>query len=295
VRIAFLGLGLIGGSITLALRRAALEPGGDGELRITAWSPTGRGPSEAVSSGIVDRSAQDLDDAIVDAELVVLAAPPQECVALIDRLGERRSALPADATVTDVVSTKVAIGLRADSARLRFVGGHPMAGRETTGFGAASPDLFAERPWVLVPGAFARAEDVARVEWLVGSCGARAVRLEAAEHDAAAAAVSHVPLDVSAALAKAIAGRDASALGVDWAVARALAATGWRDTTRLARGDPDMGAGIATTNRAAISRALELVRGEIDEWLADLESADVHDLDRRIAERLREARSRLDS
>ncbi len=219
-----------------------------------------------------------------DAELVVLAAPPLECLQLLDRI------VPASsATITDVASTKGAIVARADEIGLRFVGGHPMAGRETAGYAASTAELFVDRPWVVVAGARATAADTGRVEALARACGARPVQLAASAHDDAVAAISHLPLVLSAALVESVAGAD------DWPVARSLAATGWRDMTRLARGDVAMGAGIAATNAAALSSRIRELRDVLDGWLRDLEAVDAARPDvARLAARLEAARSALD-
>ena len=89
-------------------------------------------------------------------------------------------------------------------SKLRFVGGHPMAGREASGFDAATADLFVDRPWVVVPGAHSRPADVERVEWLARAVGARPLRMDAEAHDAAVAGISHLPLVLAAALVEAV-------------------------------------------------------------------------------------------
>ena len=275
MRIALLGLGLIGGSIAraLAARDADGRPITEPRPVLSAWSPSGNGPRHALEDGVVDEAPGELEGAIAGAELVVLAGPPVACLELVGRLEELRGvALDDAATVTDVASTKGLLVERANACGLRFVGGHPMAGRELTGYGASVADLFVDRPWVVVRGAHADDADVARVEWLARACGARPLGLSAAEHDAAVAAISHVPLVLAAALAGGVAGAPATDLGVDWAVAHELAATGWRDMTRLALGDPAMGAGIAATNAENIARVLRLVRDELDGWIEALES-----------------------
>jgi prephenate dehydrogenase len=147
-----------------------------------------------------------------------------------------------------------------------FVGGHPMAGRETTGAASATADLFVERPWVIVPGDDARPVDIERVEALARATGARPVRQGADEHDAAVAAISHLPLVVAAALVESVAQQ-----GPDWSIARSLAATGWSDMTRLAKGDPEMGAGILSTNRPAVLARVRAMRDALDGWIARLE------------------------
>jgi prephenate dehydrogenase len=267
MHVALLGFGLIGGS----LARALLERD-PARWTIAAWSPSGEGPRAAESDGTIDRAATSPEDAAEGADLIVLAAPPLACLALLDRLAA--IALPRAAVVTDVASTKRRLVERAAALGLPFVGGHPMAGRESTGYGAAQADLFVDRPWVVVP-----AEGADRVETLARATGARPLRMSADEHDAAVAAISHLPLVLAAALVEAVAGSP------DWDVSRRLAASGWRDMTRLARGDVEMGAGIAATNADELVRRLRAVRDVVDDWLHDLDAAnpDPDTLRRRLA------------
>ncbi len=225
---------------------------------------------------------------------MVLAAPPLACLDLLASLaGGWRGALPADATVTDVASTKAVICGRATELGLPFVGGHPMAGREVAGFGGARADLFDDRPWVVVPTAAARQADVRRVEWLAGACGARVVRLDAAVHDAAAAAVSHLPLVLSAALVEAVAGRAGGPTPPGWPVARDLAAGGWAGMTRLARGDAAMGAGILATNAGPVAARVRELRSLLDDWIDALERPGGPDA-ARLEDRLRGVVGRLE-
>jgi prephenate dehydrogenase len=283
-RIAFLGLGLIGGSIALALR----EAGYAGTL--AAWSPRGNGPAEALRRGIVDEAPDAPEPAVERAGLVILAGPP---LAIVEHLGARagwRNVLDEGATVTDVGSTKARIVEAADAARLPFVGGHPMAGRESTGVGAATGELFVDRPWVVVPGAHARPQDVATVQALATATGARPHRMAADEHDAAVAAISHLPLVVAAALVESVAGAS-DAEG--WATARDLAAGGWRDMTRLAMGDPEMGAGILTTNASAVARRLRRMRDTLDAWIEQLEGEQAGADPAGLRRRLESARAAL--
>ncbi len=206
------------------------------------------------------------------ATLVVLAAPPEDCLRLLRDLGgPLRDALDPDAVITDVASTKGSIVALARELGLRFVGGHPMAGRESSGFGAADPALFRDRPWVVIRSPDAAA--IARVDDLATACGARIVRLGADEHDQVAAAISHLPLVLSAALVEAVAGTP-TAPRPDWTLASTLAAGGWESMTRLARGDVEMGTGIAVTNAPAIAARLRDLRAVIDAWLERLDDAD---------------------
>ncbi len=290
MHVTFLGFGLIGGSVACSLREA-------GGWTAAAWSPSGSGPARALEAGTLDAAPPTLARALADADLVVLAAPPTACLSLLDMLaGESRADLAAGAVVTDVASTKTLIMGRAAAHGLRFVGGHPMAGKETSGFGAASADLFVGRPWVVIPARDTDVDAIERVESMVRATGARPVRMEAAAHDAAVAAISHLPLVAAAALVEVAAGAPGEAVPLDWPVAAALAASGWHDVTRLARGEPEMGAGIAATNAAALAARLRAYRDRLDEWLGLLEALGPAGLPDEAAIRARfvAARDRLD-
>jgi len=280
VDVAILGLGLIGGSIARALTNR------DDHGRVTAWTPSGRGPSSAVGHGIV--AARTVAEAVSGADLVILAAPPLACLELLDGLATAAGdALAPSTVVTDVASTKVAIIEHAASLGLRFVGGHPMAGREASGWSASDAGLFRDRPWVIVPPKPDDTEAVGRVEELAEACGARPVCLAADVHDRAVAAISHVPLVVSAALIEAM------TQSPDWPVAHDLAAGGWASMTRLARGEPTMGAGIVATNRAAVAEGVRAMRDALDAWLAVVaEPGSDEQLVEAIARRFRDARDR---
>lgn len=294
MRIGLLGLGLIGGSVVRALRERGAHDGSAG-WSVVAWSPSGRGPAAAVADGAIDEMATSPEAAIDGADLVVLAGPAPDVLAQLDELaGPWRRVLAPDAVITDVASTKEAIVLRATALGLRFVGGHPMVGRETSGYAASSADLFVDRPWVVVPTSEGDTAAIERVERLAIACGARPVRLGAAAHDRAVAAISHLPLVVAAALVEAVAGSDTGAPSAGWPTAATLASTGWRDTTRLARGDATMGAGIIATNAPAIAHRVRELIAVLDGWLVELERPGGPDAVE-IAERLRSARERLES
>jgi Prephenate dehydrogenase len=264
MHVAFLGFGLIAGSIARAVRSNPLTS----DWPIVAWSPSGDGPRRAAADRVVDMAAGEPEAALTGADVVVLAAPATACLTLIDRLaGPWRTLLPGDAVVTDVASTKGSVVARADAAGLHFVGGHPMAGLETAGYGAAKADLFVDRPWIVVPGALASPRDVQRVADLATACSARVVSMDAAAHDRAVAGISHLPLILAAALVESVARGSAD----DWPTSTTLAAGGWRDTTRVARGDPAMGAAIVVTNAPALAVRLRDLQTVLDAWLAELD------------------------
>jgi prephenate dehydrogenase len=283
MRVAIVGFGLIGGSIA-----KALHDGGSGDWSVVGWSPSGNGPRSALAAGVVEQAAGGLDDAVHGADLIVLAAPPIACLDLLDRLGPVDLSLASHAVVTDVASTKRRLVERAQARGVRFVGGHPMAGVESSGYEAADRALFVGRPWVVCPAADEEANQ--RVERLARAVGARPVRMDPATHDAAVAAISHLPLVVSAALVESVFGSDGRSTVTD--AARTLAASGWRDATRLARGDVAMAAGIIATNADQIAARVRSLRDVLDGWLAELERADGPD-HARLTQRLASSRNEL--
>jgi prephenate dehydrogenase len=276
MRVAILGFGLIGGSVARALSARA----GDGQpetWEIAAWSPSGAGPRKAFANGEIAVAADDPVRAVDGAELVVLAAPPLDCLELLRELGGfPRKDMAPDAVVTDVASTKGRLVRLAGELGIRFVGGHPMAGLERSGFDAADPELFLERHWVICTDGADEAA-ILRVEALATSVGARPVRMDAATHDAAVAAISHLPLVLSVALVESVFGK-ATGLGDEdvRAAATRLAASGWRDMTRLARGDAVMAAGIAATNAEELGARIRALRVVLDEWLELIDAHEAH-------------------
>lgn len=284
MRIAILGFGLIGGSLARALHAV------DGATwQVTAWSPTGAGPAQAAADGIIGVAADRPERAIERAELIVLAAPPLDCLDLMDRLaGPWASVRRPDATITDVASTKAVIVRAANERALPFVGGHPMAGRESSGYDASDADLFRDRPWLVVPGAHVGSGDIEMVEDVARAVGAAPRRMTADAHDVAVAGISHLPLVLAAALTDAVAGAS------DWPETAPLAAGGWADMTRLARGDVEMGTGIAATNAPALAARIRRVQDVLDGWLKDLDATHAPDAPA-LRARFAGARERLEA
>jgi prephenate dehydrogenase len=258
MRLTIIGFGLIGGSVARAL--AARDAG---QWHVTAFSRSPDALRAGLADGVLDAVASSAEEAVSRAELVLLAANPLANLALVGSVGPAVAA--AGATLSDVTSAQARMGHAAASvAGLHHVGGHPMTGTEARGYDAARADLFAGRPWIVLPSPSSAADDVARVRALAVACGAIPVEMDAAEHDRLVAAVSHVPLLVAAVLAETVASSDA------WSAASRLAAGGWRDSTRVARGDPDLGAGIAALNRDALLDWLDRFAGTLASWRADV-------------------------
>ncbi len=241
-RLAVVGVGLLGGSVAKAARArgAAREVVGVGR-HLARLRP-------ALDEGALDHATTDLAAGLRGADLVVLAAP----VAAIERLLPAVwAAAPADALLTDVGSTKAAIvraARRLAAQRpLQFVGSHPMAGSERSGYAAARADLFQDATVVVTPAdAEPRAVKGVTAFWEALGAG-RVVALEAEVHDRAVAAISHLPHLVACALVDGVTRLDPEAFG--------LAARGFKDTTRIAAGDPEVWEEIFLANREALGAA----------------------------------------
>ena len=236
--VLIVGTGLLGTSLALALSAARIE------VQLADTSPTSLALARDMGAGRVRTSGD------AEPRIVVVATP---------RVVLRELDAHPGAVVTDVASVKdsVAAEVRAhggDSAR-RYVGSHPMAGRERSGAVAADSDLFVGRPWVIV-GEWADPDSVLRIRNLAVDVGATPVLMTAAEHDAAVAAVSHVPQLLSSLLAARLEELPESAL--------ALAGQGLRDTTRIAASDPRLWSAIIVGNAEPVAELLRAVRTDLD-------------------------------
>lgn len=240
-RVAIVGLGLIGGSVGLALRKAKAA-------QHVAGYDLGRGVSErAQRLGAIDQAYEALADAVQGAELVVLATPVGSMRHL---LGQLAPVLTPGSVVTDVASTKVQVMQWAEELlppSVSFVGGHPMAGKEVSGVEAADAELFRGKVYCLCATARTRPEAVKKVSMLIEMLGAHMRFMEPARHDEQVAGVSHLPFLASVALVNAVAGQDY------WPEMAVLAASGFRDMSRLAAGSPEMYRDICLTNGEAIT------------------------------------------
>jgi prephenate dehydrogenase len=237
MRVAIVGLGLIGGSLARALTARGHEVMGVDEPRARR---------RARAAGAIGEGSATVEEAARAVEVLVLAAPPRANLRLLREVARARR---EDLVVTDVGSVKVPIEMEARRLGIsRFVGGHPIAGSEGSGFGASSATLFHGHAWVLTPSA-----DVAAlrlVRRMVRATGARPVLLAPAAHDRTLAFLSHVPQIVSWALFEAAAGDPVARRSL------ALAGPGFRDMTRLARSPRPLWRGILGQNKPEVARAL---------------------------------------
>lgn len=241
------GVGLVGGSVALAARRAGVA------RRILGVGPPGQPPLDALRRGVIDEATDDIAAAAPKSDLVVFATP-------VDRIAELALAAAkhcrADTLLTDVGSTKTAVVSAIEGrlpAGVAYVGGHPLAGSEKAGVAHANAALFQGRDVILTPTATTSRAPVDRVAEFWRSLGARVAEMSPEAHDRAMAWVSHVPHVAASALC--------AALPDD---CLPLAARGFRDTTRVAAGDPAVWTPILLQNRAALLDGLDALCAQLD-------------------------------
>jgi prephenate dehydrogenase len=262
-KVAIIGVGLIGGSVGLTLRRRGLA---DEVIGIGRRSSSLRVASRV---GAVTSTTMDLARGVRQAELVVVCSPVERVAAQILEAAQH---CPAQALITDAASTKtnivraVASGL-GKTPRVRFVGSHPIAGGEKSGAGAARDDLFADRLVVVTPWRQSQKSAAAAVESFWQSLGARTVQTTPEAHDRILALTSHLPHVVAAALA--------AATPQDLLP---YAGTGWADTTRIAAGSPDLWEQILADNRPDVVKRLDRLAKVLAEFRAALVDGDSRQL-----------------
>jgi len=265
-KMVVIGVGLIGGSFALAMKRAGA---------VTTVVGIGRGRTNldtALKLNIVDR-AMTLDEAwgpeLADADLVMLSIPvgqmPGVFTAIARHLGSATVVTDAGSTKQDVVAAARA---HLGEALPRFVPGHPIAGTEHSGAAAAFESLFRDKNVLLTPVAETAAAAVEQVTACWERCGARVGHLDPLRHDALFAAVSHLPHALAFALVAELAGR------ADADDYFRYAASGFRDFTRLAASDPEMWRDICLANREAVRRELASYRAKLDRIDALLATGD---------------------
>jgi prephenate dehydrogenase len=249
-RVHIVGAGLLGASVGLALRERGITP------TLEDASPSALAVAIDYGAGIARDTSHDTP------ELVVVAVPPDVVASVVASALER---FP-EATVIDVASVKAGIygALRDAGADLdRFVGTHPMAGRERGGAVSARSDLFTARPWVICDGDSARRHTV---EALVVSLGATPLTMSAQQHDQAVALMSHTPQLLSSIMAARLSGATPESLS--------LAGGGIRDVTRIAASDPALWVQIVEANARDITTQLEGIKKDVDRLLEALGSID---------------------
>jgi prephenate dehydrogenase len=254
-RITIIGLGLIGGSLGLALKAAKLAG-----IEIVGYDEDTSVAADARRLGAVDRSESILQKAVSDARVVIIATP---IMAVRGVMEEMAGELREDCVVTDTASTKAIVMEWASQllpASVSFVGGHPMAGKETPGVRNAEAKLFAGKPYCIIPAPAASEGAVRVVTGIVQLVGARPFFIGADEHDRYVAAVSHLPLVLSTALFTLVRSSPA------WPELSALASSGFLGATRLASTDAGLSHDICLTNREGVLHWLERIAEELGRY-----------------------------
>jgi prephenate dehydrogenase len=256
--VSIVGLGLMGGSLALALRDACRT--------LTGVDTDARTLEVALANGIIDEAAS--FEAAQDCDLLILAAPVRAILGQLERLASTYTP-PRETVVLDLGSTKKAIleAMAELPPRFEPIGGHPMCGKEVGGLAHATADLYRDKVFVIVPPGYSSVRALALTHELINTIGAHAMTLSADRHDKLAALISHLPYTVAVALMRAV-----MAQGDE--KAWELAASGFRDTSRLAASELTMMTDILLTNRNSILEALAAYRAELDALEAVIRQGD---------------------
>ncbi len=269
--LVIVGVGLIGGSIAAAARQRRVAQ------RVIG---VGRNPqrlSAVLAAGLVDEVTTDLVDAARHASLMVFCTPVEEIVAGVRQVAPH---LSPTALVTDAGSVKSAL-CEPLAEVPAFLGAHPIAGKELSGFEHADADLFVNRTCVLTPLPHHTTDQRARLQRFWEAIGMRVVTMTPADHDAVLARTSHVPHVVAAAVAAALPDAD-----------RPLTGTGFRSTTRIAAGPPDLWTGILSMNRDAVLAGIDQVQQHLAGFATTLREND-HERLKQLLDDAKAARDRL--
>lgn len=251
-KIVIFGVGLIGGSVALSLKKAGST------AQIVGVGRSSESLQAALDLGVIDTATSDISAAVKDADIILIAAPVAQTPSILNAI---KPHLTASTVITDAGSTKGDV-LRCAQEILgaqfsQFVGGHPIAGAEKSGVTAAMADLYTNKNVVLTPATATNPEAIQCVKALWQTCGANVSEMTAATHDGIFAAVSHLPHLLAFALVDDIAARpNAEQLF-------GFAASGFRDFTRIAGSHPEMWRDISLANRTALLNELNAYQAEL--------------------------------
>ena len=258
--VCIVGVGLIGGSFGIAIRERKLARQVVGAVRRQETI------NAAFQKGAVDNATTNLEEAARGADLILLASPVGQMKALCEEL---LPVIKAGAIVTDVGSTKLAVVEECTSifgSKAHFIGGHPMAGSERVGVEHAKGSLFEKAMWILTPTPSTPAAELEKLKNLVSGLGATPIILDPKTHDQLLAVTSHIPHITAAALVRLF-----NSTHNDHEVVSQLIAGGWRDSTRVAAGSPEMWRDICLANAEPIAQNLDSLIEELQKMRALLE------------------------
>lgn len=251
-KLVIFGVGLIGGSVALALKKAGVD------THIVGIGRTRNSLDEALNLGIIDSAESDIQSAVHDADVIMLAAPVAQTTQILKSI---QPFLQQNTVITDAGSTKGDVLSNAKAVLgtqfKQFIGGHPIAGAEKSGAAAAMADLFVAKNVVLTPTDETNPDAINAVTTLWRSCGANVSTMSAEQHDAIFAAVSHLPHLLAFALVDDIASRPNAAQLFSFA------ASGFRDFTRIAGSHPEMWRDISLANKQALLNEINAFEQEL--------------------------------
>lgn len=265
--VGIVGLGLIGGSLGLDLRSR-----GHTVLGVSRQVTT---CERAIARGIADQASSDLG-LLVDADLIFLCTPIAQIDSTLEALVPF---LKSSAIVTDVGSVKAPIVERCSPIWDNFIGGHPMAGTEAQGVESGQRDLFVQRPYILTPTAQTSPDSLEKLSAIVKSLGSTLYLCEPTIHDRAVAWISHLPVMISANLIHSCLGESDPTVKT---LAQQLASSGFRDTSRVGGGNPELGLMMAQYNQDALLRSLLAYRDQLDGLITQIERNDWQSLNQTL-------------
>lgn len=251
-KIVIFGVGLIGGSVALALKKAGCN------AQIIGMGRSAESLQTAIELGVIDEASSNVADAVSNADLILIATPVAQTAAILSAV---KPHLEAHTVITDAGSTKADVVACAKeilgSQVSQFVGGHPIAGAEKSGVSAASSDLYLNKNVVLTPDETTLSSAIDQVKSLWETCGAKVSTMSPSVHDSIFAAVSHLPHLLAFALVDDIASRPNAAQLFSFA------ASGFRDFTRIAGSHPEMWRDISLANRTALLTEITAFENEL--------------------------------
>jgi prephenate dehydrogenase len=271
-KITIIGVGLLGGSLGLAVRRHHLAS------EIAGFVRSKKAAADCEKFGAVDYATTDLLAAVSNADLIILSTPLAQMPPLVRQM---LPALKRGALVTDVGSVKAGVVRELESlvnqSGAHFVGAHPMAGAEKNGAAAARGNLFEKAVCVLTPTKKSPPAAIRQLEQFWRSLGARVLKLDAAQHDRLVSRSSHLPHVLAAVLANLVLNPASPKVQAQ------LCATGFRDTTRIASGSPEMWRDIVLANRKNLLQSVDMFMAELKKFQRALKSGDAGAVEKNFA------------
>ncbi|MEM8614056.1 MAG: prephenate/arogenate dehydrogenase [Cyanobacteria bacterium P01_H01_bin.105] len=266
--IGIVGLGLIGGCLALDFKQLGYRVYGVARRSVTV--------SAALEQDMVTQAGCDLT-LMAQADIVFVCTPMALIVPTVQQLA---GYLPASAVITDVGSVKGEIVEAATTLWPNFVGGHPMAGKAEIGLAAAEAGLFRQRPYVVTPIETTKAAAVEKIVAIAAQLGANVYTSTPNVHDRAVAAISHLPVMVSASLIHTCLSEPDNPVKT---LAQRLASSGFCDTSRVGGGNPELGTMMAQLNRPALIQSLQRYRHQLDDMIELIETEQWDDLQKRLS------------